>query len=119
MSRRRSRYGPWLSGLAVGAGAGLATLVVPTLGWLLILAFLVPALLLRGSRLSAVGGLLFGLGVVWLLLLGRMALACSVSDPNELGCHAPDMGPWLTTGGVMLGAGMLLTVLAIGRSRRA
>lgn len=119
MSARPSRHRPWLSGLAVGAGAGFATLVVPTLGWLLILAFLVPALLIPGSRLSAVGGLLIGLGVVWLLLLGRMALTCSVTDPNELGCHAPDMGPWLTTGGVLLGAGMLLTALAIGQSRRA
>jgi hypothetical protein len=109
--------GTWLPGLLVGLTAGVITLVGPTLGWLLMAAFALPALLGR-HRLPAFGGLLTGIGAIWLVLLGRMAIACPVRDPSELGCHAPGLDPWLTAGGVMLAAGLAVSALAFGRRRR-
>lgn len=115
---RRDPGRRWLAGLTVGASAGFATLVIPTLGWFLVLAFLIPALLVGRARLFAAGGLLIGLGAVWLVLVGRVALQCPARDPSEIGCHAPDLGPWLAAGGLMLGAGMLVTAFAIRRASR-
>jgi len=104
-----------LSGVAVGATAGFATLELPSLGWLLIVAFAVPAALV-GPRLASIGGLLTGLGGVWILLLGRVALTCTATG-DELGCHSPGIESWLAVGGTMLAAGLLLTTLATIRSR--
>jgi hypothetical protein len=101
----RRRPSSWLPGFVVGVAAGFATLEIPTLGWLLVVAFVVPVLI-RGPRRAAIGGLLTALGGVWAVLLGRVALTC------RAGCEAPDLGPWLAVGGVMLAAGVLLTVLA-------
>jgi hypothetical protein len=112
----RARRG-WLSGLAVGATGGFASLEIPLLGWLVIVAFAVPALIV-GPRLASIGGLLVGVGGVWLALLGRVALTCQATG-DELGCHAPDLQPWLRVGGAMLGIGVLLTIVATIRSRRA
>jgi len=106
----------WLPGLAVGLTAGFATLSIPALGWLLVVAFAVPALIGR-RRLAALGGLLTGLGAIWLLLLGRVALMCTARDPNEVGCHAPDLGPWLTLGVALLLGGLALTAVAVARDR--
>ncbi len=95
----------WLPGLVVGVAAGFATLEIPTLGWLLVVAFAVPVLV-GGPRRAAIGGLLTGLGGAWVILLGRVGLTC------HAGCEAPDLGSWLTVGAVMFAAGVLLTVLA-------
>lgn len=113
MSRARRR---WLSGLAVGVTAGFATLEIPSLGWLLVVAFAVPAAM-SGPRLAAIGGLLAGLGGVWIALLGRVALTCTETG-DELGCHAPGIESWLAVGGAMLAAGLLLTFMAAIRARR-
>ena len=110
----RARRG-WLSGLAVGVTAGFATLEIPSLGWLLVVAFAVPAAI-SGPRLAAIGGLVVGLGGVWLALLGRVALTCTATG-DELGCHAPGIEPWLAVSGAMLATGLLLTTLAAIRSR--
>jgi hypothetical protein len=104
--RAPSRRG-WLPGFVVGVAAGFATLEIPTLGWLLVFVFAVPVLI-RGPRRAAIGGLLTGLGFVWEMLLGRVALTC------RGGCGAPDLGSWLAVGGVMLASGLLLTLLARG-----
>jgi hypothetical protein len=111
----RARRG-WLSGVAVGVTAGFATLEIPSFGWLLVVAFAVPATI-AGPRLAAIGGLLAGIGGVWLALLGRVALKCTATG-DEPGCHAPGIKSWLAVGGSMLAAGLLLTTLATVRSRR-
>jgi hypothetical protein len=106
----------WLSGVAVGVTAGFATLEIPSLGWVLVFAFAVPAAI-SGPRLAAIGGLLVGLGGVWLALLGRVALTCTATG-DELGCQSPGIESWLAVGGAMLAAGLILTSLAAIRSRR-
>jgi hypothetical protein len=111
----RARRG-WLSGLAVGATAGFATLEIPSLGWLLIVAFAVPAAVV-GLRLASIGGLLTGLGGVWIVLLGRVALTCTATG-DELGCQSPGIESWLAVGGAMLATGLVLTTLAALRSRQ-
>lgn len=111
----RARCG-WLSGVAVGVTAGFATLEIPSLGWLLVVAFALPAALV-GPRLAAIGGLLAGVGGVWIVLIGRVALTCTATD-GELGCHAPGIEPWLAVGCAMLAAGLLLTIMAAIRSHR-
>jgi hypothetical protein len=112
----RARRG-WLGGLAVGAAGGFASLEIPTLGWLVIAAFVVPAVI-GGRRLASIGGLLVGIGGVWIALLGRIALTCQATG-DELGCHAPDLEPWLTAGAAMFGIGLFLTILATIRSRNS
>ena len=112
MSRLRDPWHRgWLPGFAVGLTAGFATLEIPTLGWLLVIAFAIPAVVGR-SRLAAIGGLLTGLGTVWLLLLGRVALTCRAEAPNGIGCSAPGIETWLAVAGAMLGAGIVLTAVA-------
>lgn len=106
----------WLSGLAVGAAGGFAALEIPSVGWFVVVAFAVPALIV-GPRLASIGGLLVGIGGAWIALLGRVALTCQATG-DELGCHAPDLQPWLTAGGAMFAVGLLLTALATIRSRR-
>jgi hypothetical protein len=106
----------WLSGAAVGVTAGFATLEIPSLGWLLVLAFAAPAAMSE-SRLASIGGLLTGLGGVWIVLLGRVALTCTATG-DELGCHAPGIESWLAVGGTILAAGLFLTILTAIRSRR-
>jgi hypothetical protein len=111
---RRLRSG-WTAGLVVGVTAGLATLEIPTLGWLLVIVFAIAAVVV-GPRVAAIGGLLTGLGGVWLALLGRVALTCQAAG-DELGCHAPGIEPWLAVGGAMLAAGIALTIVAGARAR--
>ena len=107
----------WLSGLVVGATAGFASLEIPPLGWLLLVAFAVPVAI-GGPRIASIGGLLVGVDGIWIVLLGRVALACrAVGD--ELGCHAPDLAPWLMAGGGMFAIGLTLTIVAAIRSRTA
>jgi hypothetical protein len=102
--------------LVVGVAAGFATLEFPTLGWLLVIVFAVIAAIL-GPRIAAIAGLLTGLGSIWLVILGHVAISCQATG-NELGCHAPDIEPWLIAGGAMLGGGVALTLVAFGRARR-
>jgi hypothetical protein len=112
---RRARAG-WIPGFVVGVAAGFATLEFPTLGWLLVIVFGILAAIL-GPRIAAIGGLLTGLGSIWLVLLGHVAISCQATG-NELGCHAPDITPWLIAGGAMLAGGVALTLVAGGRARR-
>jgi hypothetical protein len=114
MNRRNWRG--WLAGLVVGVTAGFATLELPTLGWLLAVAFAISAALV-GPRVAAIGGLLTGLGAIWFVLLGRVALTCQATG-DELGCHAPGIEPWLAVGAAMLAVGLALTLVAGIRAGR-
>jgi hypothetical protein len=105
----------WLSGLAVGATAGFATLEIPSLGWLLVVAFVVPAAI-SALRLASIGGLLTAIGAIWIVLIGRVALTCRTTG-DELGCQASGIEPWLVAGATMFAIGLLLTILAMIRSR--
>jgi hypothetical protein len=106
---RRLRSG-WIAGFVVGVPAGVATLEIPTLGWLLVAVFAALAAI-TGPRVAGIGGLLTGLGAIWLLLLGRVAVTCRATG-DEPGCHAPGIEPWLLVGAAMLAVGVALTVWA-------
>jgi hypothetical protein len=110
----RRRAG-WFPGFVVGVAAGFATLEFPPVGWLVVAAFTVLALLV-GPRAAAIGGLLTGLGGVWLVLLGRVAITCRAPE-GETGCSAPGIEQWLAVGGGMLALGLTLTVVAVIRAR--
>ena len=114
-SRGRSN---WLAGVVVGVAAGILTLSFPTLGWVIVLAFLL-GLIKASPRLPAVGGLFVGLGTAWLALLVRSNQACQAFDaaPGQE-CGSPDIGGWLAVGGVLLAIGVVSTVLAQIRVRR-
>ena len=112
---RQARAG-WIPGFVVGVAAGFATLEFPTLGWLLVIVFAILAAIL-GPRMAAIAGLLTGLGTIWLVILGRVAISCQATG-DELGCHAPEIAPWLIAGGAMLATGVALTVVAYRRGRR-
>lgn len=112
---RGTRSG-WFAGLVVGVTAGFATLEIPTFGWLLVVVFAVPAAIV-GPRAAAIGGLLTGLGAIWLVLLGRVAVTCQARG-DEIGCHAPGIEQWLAVGAGMLAIGLALIVVARKRSRQ-
>jgi len=114
-SRARSN---WLAGVVVGVAAGVLTLTFPTLGWLIVLAFLL-GLIRAAPRLPAVGGLFCGLGTAWLVLLGRSNLECQAFDaaPGQE-CGSPDIGVWLAVGGALLAIGVVSTVVALIRRLR-
>ena len=108
----------WIACLLVGAGGGALTLVFPPLGLLLEAAGALPAVA-SATRYAALGGLLTGLGATWLVLIARANARCERfnSFPGQ-GCVAPDLGPWLIIGGAMLGAGLVLSLDVLVRSRR-
>jgi hypothetical protein len=109
------RRGGWFPGFVVGVAAGFATLELPNVGWLVVIAFAILALIV-GPRVAAIGGLFTGLGGVWLALLGRVAVACQAPE-GEIGCSAPGIEPWLAVGGAMLALGLALTIVAAARAR--
>jgi hypothetical protein len=110
----RRRAG-WFPGFVVGAAAGFATLEFPPVGWLVVIVFAILAVII-GPRFAAIGGLLTGLGAIWLVLLGRVALQCQAPD-GEIGCSAPGIEQWLAVGGAMLAVGLSLTAVAAVRAR--
>ena len=113
MSGRR-RAG-WFPGLVVGVAAGFATLEFPTVGWLVVVVFAILAMIV-GPRVAAIGGLLTGLGTIWLVLLGRVAITCQ-APAGQIGCSAPGIEQWLAVGGAMLAIGLALTIVATVRAR--
>jgi hypothetical protein len=80
-----------------------------------VIVFAIVAAIL-GPRIAALAGLLTGLGTIWLVILGHVAISCQASG-DELGCHAPEIAPWLIVGGAMLAVGVAVTVFAVGRAR--
>ena len=111
----RARAG-WLPGLVVGVTAGFATLELPTVGWLLVIVFAIHAAIV-GPRIAALGGLFTGLGAIWLVLLGRVAITCQAPD-GEIGCQSPGIESWLLVGAAMLAVGVVLSIWARLRAGR-
>ena len=95
----------------VGGAAGVASLELGFFGWAIAAAFAVPALIV-GPRLASISGLLSGSGVIWLALLGRVALTCRVID-NDNGCRAPGIEFWLAAGAAQLVIGVALGVASL------
>ena len=113
MRTRTAGRSAWLSGVVVGLAGGFATLEIPTLGWLVVVAFALGTLLARRVAWG-VAGLLTGLGIIWIGLLGRVALTCDATA-SESGCHAPGIEGWLAVGVLMLVGGTALTIVAARR----
>jgi hypothetical protein len=111
----RTRSG-WIAGLTVGAAGGFLALEFPSLGWLILLVFAVPAAIV-GPRATAIGGLLSGLGGVWLLLFGRTAITCQATG-EEIGCYAPGIETWVAVAAGILAIGLALTIVGSIRDRR-
>jgi hypothetical protein len=111
----RARQG-WIAGLVVGVTGGFLALEFPTLGWLILALFAIPAAFVE-SRAAAIGGLLSGLGACWLVILGRVAITCRATG-DEPGCHAPGIEPWLAISAGVLAIGIALTTFAAARVRR-
>ena len=97
----------------MGVGGGVLVLVFPTIGLLFIALATLGVLRARG-RVAGSSGLLIGIGAATVVLLVRAQLACEAFDaaPNQ-GCVAPDLAPWLTIGGGLLVAGMILSAVAL------
>jgi uncharacterized membrane protein len=110
--------GNWIAGVVVGVAAGVLSLIFPTLGWLLAVAFLV-GLIRATPRMPAIGGLFLGFGVAWLVILVRSHLECQAfgAVPGQE-CGEPDIGSWLAVAGILLAIGVLLTVVAWTRASR-
>jgi len=121
MTRTTGRRGlsNWLAGVAVGVAAGVLTLTFPTLGWLIVLAFLL-GLIRAAPRLPAFGGLFFGVGTTWVVLLVRSHLECRAFDaaPGQE-CGDPGIELWLAIGGVLLAIGVVSTAVALVQERRS
>jgi hypothetical protein len=102
-----------LAGFVVGGMLGLANLVIP-LSYFLDLAVLA-WVLGRGPGLPAIAGGLIGFGASWLLLIGRMSVACAA----DTSCTQPDtLWFWLAIGAGSLVAGAVLALVARSQPAR-
>lgn len=105
----------FLAGLAVGAASGLLLAEWPSLGFLIAVAFAVPAAISRG-RLAALGGLLVGLPSLWLAVIGIATARCAEFNAQAgQGCTMADTGPWPA---VALGLLLLGAVCSMAAARR-
>lgn len=98
----------WLIGLVVGATAGAATLIAGPVGGVIGIVAILLAVAER-PRAPAIGGVLLGIGGAWLVLFGRVALACRVD------CEAPGLTPWLVAAVALAALGAVVTVRATPR----
>jgi hypothetical protein len=89
----------WITTAVLGAAGSL----IVGVGGLVGMTFLVLALplLVRGSRLVALSGLLTGFGAFWLFMMGRQFLSGGRLDNSSF---------WITLGVVPLAIGLALTV---------
>jgi hypothetical protein len=107
----RGRSSDWLAGLTVGGASGFLLVILPTLGAVVVLTFLVLVARARG-RAAPLGGLLIALPVVWLLLIGRATLACDL-------CDVSDLTGWIIVAVSMLALGVALSITAARRGSPA
>jgi hypothetical protein len=113
---KKARSGPresWLAGLTLGAAGGFLMLEFPLLGLAICLATAI-VLWRLGSAMAGAGGLFVGIGAMWLLLFGHVALDCR----GEAGCTAPNIGSAVATSAGVLAIGVVLSAFAALQSRR-
>ena len=105
----------WLAGLVLGALGAFLLLEFPVAGAALTAVTLV--LIARAGRAAAgIGGLLVGLGGMWLVLFGRVALTCT-STADGSGCFAPDIAYAVAISAGILAVGGALSVITAIRAR--
>jgi hypothetical protein len=118
-AKRTSLWGSWLAGLVLGAISGLVSISF-VLG-VLAVPFLLAAIgliLWKGPRLLAGAGLLTGHGLLWLVLLLRVQLACG---PGALlaedSCQSDDLIGWISIAAVLFLGGLIGSALALTRTK--
>lgn len=111
--RRSTAGSSWFAGFVVGTGGGFLLLEGPTLG-LAILAAMAVLARLAGQAIAGAGGLLTGVGVIWVAALGRVKLTCTV----DAGCEPGAIDGYLAVGAGFLALGILASLVALARSRR-
>ena len=92
----------WWIGLVTGVVAGTGTLLAGVIGASLGLVAILLAVA-ESPRQAAIGGVLVGQGIAWLLLFGRGILTC------QDGCVAPDLLPWIALAVVLAALGAIVT----------
>ncbi len=102
----------WTVGLVAGLAAGFVTIEGGMPGWIPTAVIYAWAILSRPA-FAALAGLLVGHGLMWMGLLGRVALTCSLPT-----CEAPGIGSWIAAGAVLLVVGVVVTIRAL-RTRPA
>jgi hypothetical protein len=107
LKRATARTG-WLAGLAVGMSGGFLALEGPLLGLALLVAMAALARL-GGQLVAGLGGLLLGVGLVWIGLFGRLKLTCTAAS----GCEAPMIDAYLGLSVTFLVLGLATSGLAL------
>jgi hypothetical protein len=107
------RLRAWLVSVVAGLVIGIPAAALGVLGLGLGFALGVGAAVTR-PRIASFAGVLLGLGVSWVLLLARAAIACS-----DESCVGPDLAPWLVGAGAVAGSGLVLSVVELARWRMA
>ena len=87
----REALAHWLLGLLVGGIAGIAPLVLGTIGLALAIPVVLWSLVDR-PRGAALGGTLVGIGATWFVVWGRALQACTGPNTATDGCVGPDLG---------------------------
>ena len=107
----------WLSGLVLGALAGLTSIsfVLGVIG----LPIIVTSLALiawKGPRLLAGAGFLTGWGLLWTVAIVQSTVACLTFErgPGRW-CEPADTGAWLVAGIVMFALGLAASAFAFAR----
>ena len=90
---------PWITTAVLGAAASLIMGIGGLAGGIFLLLAL--PLVVRGTRLVALSGLLTGFGAFWLVMMGRQFSSGGSLDNSPL---------WLAVGIVPLVIGLVLTV---------
>jgi len=100
----------FLSGAALGVGAGLLAVALPTAG--LPLLVVVAAWSARVSpRFAQLAGVLIASGMLWFVVMLQGSFYCAA---NPSSCSGPPPEPFAIAGAVVAGAG----VVALGATRR-
>ena len=107
-----------LAGFVVGVASGFVSLELPSLGWMIGVAFLIGALGSR-RRVAAIAGLLMGFGLAWIAVLWLAHQACvDFNVPPDQDCIEPDVTAWFVFAiGIAVVGLALLAIPAIRRGR--
>jgi hypothetical protein len=101
----------WVAGLVLGVAAGFVGLEAPTIG----LGLVVLAIVLlgwRAPRTARIGGLAFGFGALWVVLLVRGLVYCS--NGTWQGCSwSPTVAGFVALGAIILLIGVVLSAVAL------
>jgi hypothetical protein len=103
----------WFVGLVLGTAAGFLLVEFPTAGLVIVVGSLV-IVARAGRALPGLGGLLIGIGAVWIALFGRIKLTCTA----ETGCFAPSIETYVAASIALFATGLALSGVALARARR-